>query len=111
VSGNTIVITPPSDPNFEAMNVRIMSPSDKLVVNTRTFGDPISYVFSEDGIYRWEADVVLTNPNATMSDPEHPDEYIVNTVSGKVEVVNGNVVPEEQPQKPEELSEENNSSL
>ena len=109
LSGNTIVITPPSDPNFEAMNVRIMSPGGLLVVDTRTYGDPVSYVFSEDGTYRWEVDVVLTNPNATMSDPEHPDEYIVNTVSGKVEIVNGNIAPEKQPQ--ERPVEENEHSF
>ena len=94
-SANSIVITPPSDPNFEAMNVRIMSPSGRLVVNTRSYGDTVSYTVTEDGIYRWETNVVLINTNATMSDSEYPEDYIVKTFFGRFEVVNGTIINEE----------------
>ncbi len=89
ISGNSIVITPPTSENFYAMDVIIMSPSHKFLINARSYGDVISQTVFEDGDYRWEVKIILLNPNAKVSSSERSDELIVKTFTGTFTVKGG----------------------
>ena len=84
--------------NFTAMQVRIQAPNGDLVVNTRSTGEAVSWApsaTSEDGYYRYEAEVFSQDPTAVRTPGAKEEETTGVTrqqVSGPFVVKEGLIV-------------------
>jgi Chaperone of endosialidase len=94
--------------NFTSMQVRIQAPNGNLVLNARSTGEAVSWAPSattEDGYYRYEADVFSQNPAAATAAASDKDEEAGVTrqqVSGPFVVKEGLiVVPAEEEATPD----------
>jgi hypothetical protein len=95
ISAGGIVITPLAIDNFEAMNVRIMSPDGELVVDTQSTGDSVIWspaAGDPDGRYNWEAIVITYNPDADTGQEDGPTGEGLIPLRGRFEVLGGSIV-------------------